>query len=136
MNEKEIENIDIVNDPPDVIQNVLKKLIKKERELIKMSENYTKEDEKTECDHEWEFRDPEKIGHEMVFCKKCGYLRDSKSTRIICKEDVCTYGEPVEYCERYNCKCYNYEKLLFEGKKMNKQINKIMIQIEDIEKKN
>jgi len=30
---------------------------------------------------------------------------------IICKIGVCTYGEPVEYCERYSCKCYNYEKL-------------------------
>ncbi len=40
--------------------------------------------EESECIHEWEFRDPENIGHEMAFCKKCGYLRDSKG--IISKE--------------------------------------------------
>ena len=34
----------------------------------------------------------------------------SKPSRVICKTGVCTYGEPVEYCERYNCKCYNFEK--------------------------
>ena len=32
----------------------------------------------SECEHEWEFKDPENIGWEMAFCKKCGHLRGSK----------------------------------------------------------
>ncbi len=55
-------------------------------------------DEKPSCNHEWEFRKSEKIGHSMAFCKKCGYLRGSRPSCEYYNKDYCT---PCKHPDKY-----------------------------------
>ena len=109
------------------------------------------------CSHdEWEFRDPENIGHEMAYCKRCGYLRDSKPPRHSPKtligmmhEDIREFNPseqdlrelPNDFDEKDDFEYSMKEKepteisdsILRFGKKYFKKHNKIIVEKADLE---
>jgi len=65
----------------------------------------------SECEHEWEFKDPENIGWEMVFCKKCGHLRGSKPVNEECL-DCYNFNTPL--CgDKFKIKCRRDDYIYF-----------------------